>query len=82
MAKKEEMHVVSGIKKVFTLRGILALGFAGWAVSSLLTTFDMIPDTVPVFGGIDDVALLLLAYWVGRDVIGWVLEKLGLSKDT
>jgi uncharacterized membrane protein YkvA (DUF1232 family) len=81
MKEKQESHLLNGLKQVFTLRGVVALGLTGFAVSNLVKTFDLIPDTVPAFGSIDDVAFVLLSFWLLRDAIGWVMHRIGMHKD-
>ena len=58
--------------------GIVA---ASAALVYLFMTFDLLPDTLPLFlGYLDDVAIMLLSYVVGRHIAHVILKKFGMAK--
>lgn len=81
MAKKErELNIVEGLKTIFTLKGMLAIGLMSFALTSFLTTFDLIPDTLGFAGKIDDVALILLGFWAAKDLMGFIEDAVKKPK--
>lgn len=65
------------VKKFFNLRGLLAILLTSLAVGYILAGFDIIPDTLPVLGYVDDiviiVAVILILHWLFRR-LGWKMS--------
>lgn len=63
------------LKNFFSLRGLLAILLTSAGVGYFLAAFDLIPDTIPVVGYVDDIALIVIVmlalHWLFRR-FGWL----------
>ena len=78
--KKDELHIQTGLKRIFTLKGVLSVGLMSFALQTFLTTFDLIPDSLGIIGAVDDILLILLGIWAAMDLFGFLEKSMGQKK--
>ena len=66
MAKKEK-HLINW-KGLLSVKGLVALGLAGILAWLIATSLNIIPDSIPVLGWVDNfiigILLLLIGWWI------------------
>ena len=62
-------------KLLISPAGILALLMASGAIGYFLAGFDLIPDSIPVVGYLDDVLMALLLVFVGHHLLAKYVFK-------
>ena len=73
MAKKDEKHIIYW-KKLFSVKGILAiLGVSAllWYLGSLI---NIIPDTIPIVGYVDNIAITLFGLFLVNMILIWAYD--------
>lgn len=63
-------------KKVFSLKGLVALVAVAAVMMYFLTRIDIIPDTIPVLGMFDDAFFVIAVFFLGD----WLFRKVFPSK--
>ena len=69
---------IEELKGLFSAHGLIALVLTSLAAGYVLFGFDLIPDSIMVIGYVDDVAVVLIAFWAGKALARMFLpEKTG-----
>lgn len=62
-------------KELFSLKGLVGIGVGALAFTYILQTVDLIPDAIPVVGFVDDAAIVVVAFLVGKHIYTLLKRK-------
>lgn len=73
----EMKEFMQNLKKLLSVKGLMALLFTSLGIGYLLSAIDLIPDTIPVIGYVDDAFLVIAMFFVMMLIIQKVAPNLG-----